>query len=540
MPSPTPVKRGSITEIRQKIRELGFKFDRKKAKRIINFCEKRVKHTEGAFAGQPFIPTREQRRHLRRIFGWVKEDGFRVVREVWFEIARKNGKTSWASAIALYMLTGDGEAASQVICSAAEREQARISHEMIKRTIEHDPKLSSLLEIYKNSIVMPSTHSSLKVISAEAYSKHGLNVHCFIQDEVHALQDAELIRVLRTSQSSRKQPLALYCTTAGFDKNSIAYELHTYAKRVLTGEVEDWAFYPIIYSADPDLDYTIPENVLNEENWYAANPNLGTTKEIDYLRREANLAISAPHNLNAFLRLELNVWTSSDIRIIDPRHWSACGGPIDIEALKKIPCHVGLDIGSTDDLSALSLVFPMPDGTRVVLPFFWLPEDTIEQHMKDNQGRIPYDQYVKCGLIRTTEGEVSDLRKIAEDIISISKDFKFYKKVVALDPYQSREISARLQEANLVPVEIQQTCRASNAPTREFLDLVAAGRLRHGDNPVLTWMSGNLAVQEDSEGRIKFSKRKSKGKIDGIAATVNALARLLVAKAPVEPKIRSL
>jgi len=271
----------------------------------------------------------------------------------------------------------DGEPAAQVYCAAADREQARLVFNAAKRMVPAEPELARRARIYMNAIMVEATGSVLKVVSAGAYSKHGVNAHGIIIDELHARPDRELVDVLTTSTGARRQPVIIYITTADFDRPSICNEKHDYACKVRDGIIADPAFLPVIYEAARDEDWTSPKV------WRRANPNLGVSIGEEYLERECRRARETPTYENTFKRLHLNMRTQQDIRWLQMVKWDACGRvPIDPASLEKKRCFAGLDLSTTTDVTALTLVFPITDdadqreklpgamGTVAVLPYF--------------------------------------------------------------------------------------------------------------------------------------------------------------------------
>ena len=266
-----------------------FWFDEAAADRAVEFFSKCLTHTKGEWAGQPLALSDWQANEIiRPLFGWKRADGTRKYRTMYCQIPRKAGKSTLASGIALYLLMADGEPGAEVYSAAADRDQAAIVFEMAKNMTEASEPLRRRVTAYKRSLVVPSTASSYKVLSSEAYTKHGLNAHGIIVDEVHALPDRELWDVLTTSTGARRQPLTVAITTAGYDRHSLCYELYDYAVKVRDGIVVDPAFLPVIYEADKDDEWTKPET------WHKAHPGLGVSVKEDYFAAECAKAQQIP------------------------------------------------------------------------------------------------------------------------------------------------------------------------------------------------------------------------------------------------------
>jgi phage terminase large subunit-like protein len=329
-------------------------FDNTSATIAVNFFEKILKHSIGEWAGKPFMLLDWQKEKIiKPIFGWKSvETGLRKYRTVYIEVGRKQGKSELGAAIALLLLLMDNEPGAEIYSAAADRNQAGIVFTQAKNMLENSGELSKLVEIYKNTITVPSTRSFYRVLSSDAPTKHGLNAHGIIFDELHAQPNRELWDVLTTSTGSRRQPLIVALTTAGYDRESICWEVHDYAKKVEAGIISDDSFLPVIYSADEKDDW------LDEETWKKSNPSLGVTIKLDYLRGEAERAKNIPAYQNTFRRLHLSQWVQQESRWLDMTAWDACNTEINPKQLEGMLCYGGLDLASTSDIAAFSLVFP--------------------------------------------------------------------------------------------------------------------------------------------------------------------------------------
>lgn len=496
-----------------------YRFDERAATGAERFFERLLRHTKGEWAGQPFELQPWQREIVREVFGWKRGDGTRRYRRVYIEIPRKNGKSTFAAGLALYLLFADGEAGAEVYSAAADREQAGIVFSQAKLMVEASPALGRFAEIYKGSIVVPSTASAYKVLSSDVPTKHGLNAHGIVFDELHAQPNRELWDVLTTSVGSRRQPLIIAITTAGYDRESICWEQHEYARRVNAGIVDDPEMYAFIAAAEEEDDWT------DEETWRKANPGYDVTVKGEYLRVEAGRAKQTPAYQNTFRRLHLNQWTQQAERWLDMSAWDACAFAVDEKRLEGRECYGGLDLASSSDVAAFGLVFPPleEEGVFEVLPFFWIPrENMIERARRD---RVPYDAWVRDGWMRSTEGNVIDLAFICRDIVELGKRFNI--REIAFDRWGAVQVSQTLAGAGFEMVQFGQGFASMATPTKELLRLVLGGKVAHGGNPPLRWMADNLVVTQDPAGNVKPDKKKSREKIDGIVALIMALDRSL-------------
>lgn len=497
-------------------------FDEEAAQVAINFFEKLLRHTKGEWAGQPFILEEWQKeRIIRPLFGWKKKsDGTRRYRTAYIEVPRKNGKSTLAAGLALLLLLIDGEPGAEVYSAAADTDQARIVFSQARQMAEASPQLLKRTELYKNTILYPQANAVYRVLSADAPTKHGLNAHGIIFDELHAQPNRELWDVLTTSGGSRRQPLTIAITTAGYDRESICWEQHEYARKIRDGILIDNSFLPVIYAAEEEDDW------LDEEIWKKANPGLGTSVKIEYLREQAKKAENVPAYQNTFRRLHLNQWTQQESRWLDMIAWDACGELFNSKLLKGSLCYGGLDLASTSDLASFVLCFPNEPGeaeSYTWLPFFWIPEENLEERIRKD--RVPYDVWVREGLITTTPGNMIDYGYILRDIEALGEIYQIGD--IAFDRWGAFQVSQALQGMGFEMLGFGQGFVSMSPPTKELMRLVLSGNLRHGGHPVLRWMADNLVVSSDPAGNVKPNKKKSREKIDGIVAGIMALDRAI-------------
>jgi phage terminase large subunit-like protein len=493
---------------------LEYFFDQKAAARVVRFFERELVHIKGDAAGARFVLQPWQRKILRRLFGWKhRETGLRKYKTLYLELPRKNGKSAFGSGLALYLLDADGEAGAEVVSAAADRDQAAIVFETAKQMVLANPKLKDRITLFKRSLVVHSSASTYKVLSAEASTKHGANLSAVIIDELHAQPDRELTDVLTTSQAYRLQPMTIYLTTAGFDKNSICWEVHDYAVRVQTGIINDPTFLGVIYAAGPDDDWRA------ESTWKKANPNWGITVQPAYLRDQANKAAEVIAYENTFKRLHLNIWTEQDSRWLPIEKWDACERDFDESELEGRRCIAGVDLATTTDITAVSLLFPWDDGTFRVKMVFFVPEETLTVRVK--RDRIPYDVWAREGHLILTPGAVCDYDFIREAFRKWGELYNIAQ--IVIDRWNATQLATQLQGDDFEVAFFGQGFASMSAPMKELNGLIISERIHHSTNPVMRWMISNVAIEQDAAGNIKPSKRRSKEKIDGVVALVNAL-----------------
>lgn len=493
-------------------------FDEKKADRAVQFIE-RLKHTKGQYAGHAFKLEIWQKKGVRDLFGTVNKDGTRQYRTSYWEIPRKNGKSELAAAIALYLLLGDGEMGAEIYSAAADRDQAAIVFNVAAQMVRQSPGLSKRCKVIDSTkrIVVYSTNSFYRVLSAEHATKHGFNTHGVIFDELHAQPNRNLWDVLSTGGGTRTQPLVFAITTAGFDKHSICWEQHEYARKILDGIIEDPTFYPVIYSADEAEDWK------NEKVWKKANPALGTFRDKNEMRSLCKKAQEVPALENTFRRLYLNQWTTQETRWLPMDAWDKSAGEVYEDDLEGEVAYCGLDLAQTTDIAAFVMVFPDSEKCYDVLPFFWLPEETMRQRAE--RDHVPYDVWARQGLIRTTPGNVIDYRFVRKDINELADKFRIAE--IAFDRWGATEMVQYLDDDGFTVIPFGQGITSMTNPTKELLKLVLAKRVRHGGNAVLRWMCDNLMVKQDEAGNVKPDKARSTEKIDGMVALIMALDRAM-------------
>jgi len=500
-------------------------FDQAKADHACNFFPKYLKHTKGRWAGKPFYLLPWQHDMVSKLFGTVNEDGTRQYQTVYCEVPKKNGKSELAAGIALYLLFADREPGAEIYSAASDRDQASIVFNVAAQMVRYSRALSSRCKIVDSTKRIVHNNSSFyRVLSSEAYSKHGYNVHGVIFDELHTQPTRDLWDVLtKGSGDARTQPVFFAITTAGFDRHSVCWEVHEYARQVRDGIINDPTFLPVLYYAEDDDDWT------DQKVWEKCNPSMTslyedgdgilTPKTITAACRRAR---DNPLEENTFRRLRLNQWVKQESRFLPMAKWDACGDPFDPKTLYGKTCYAGLDLASSIDIAAFVLAFEGEDDLAYFLPYFWVPEENIEKRAKKD--KVPYDQWVRDGFLKATPGNVIDYATIRHDINELSKQYEI--RELAFDRWGAVEMSQNLTDDGFAMVEFGQGYRSMSPPTKELLKRVMAGDIRHGGHPVLRWMADNVVVTTDPAENVKPDKGKSTERIDGIVASIMALDRL--------------
>ena len=494
-------------------------YDENKAKRVINFISS-LKHTKGKWHGKSFDLLPWQQDIIKNVFGTVKRNGYRQYNTAYVEIPKKNGKSELAAGVALYLTCGDMEWGAEVYGCASDRQQASIVFDVAVDMVDQCPALKKRIKpvMSVKRLVYKPTNSFYQVLSSEAFTKHGLNIHGVIFDELHAQPNRDLFDVMtKGSGDARMQPLFFLITTAGTDRNSICFEQHQKAVDILEGRKIDTTFYPAIYGLPDDEDWT------SEENWYRANPSLGYTIDIEKVRNAYMSARDNPAEENLFRQLRLNQWVKQSTRWMPMDKWDECNEIVNLSLLKGRECYGGLDLSTTLDLTAFVLVFPPRNENEkyIMVPYFWIPDDNLKKRV--NRDHVPYDVWKAQGHIRTTQGNVVDYRRIEADIKDIASEFVI--KEIAYDRYNATQIILNLMDEGLTMVPFGQGFKDMSPPTKEIFTLVLKNKIVHNMNPVLRWNFDNVCVETDAAENIKPSKKHSTERIDGAVSTIMALDR---------------
>lgn len=498
-------------------------FDERRAARAVRFIEC-LKHTKGEFHGQPFELLPWQKKIIQDVFGTVRDDrpDIRQYTTAYIEIPKKQGKSELGAALALNMLVNDDEWKAEVYSCAADRMQAGIVFEVAADMVRQSPTLSRLIEIIPSTkrMVYTPTGSVYQVLSSEVATKHGLSVSACIFDELHTQPTRALFDVMtQGSGDARKQPLWFFLTTAGTDRNSICWEVHTKALDILEGRKQDPRFYPVIYGLAENEDWT------KEENWYKANPSLGITIDIEKVRDAYRKACETPADENQFRQLRLNQWVKQSVRWMQMDKWDACVHDVDPITLTGRKCYGGLDLSSTEDLTSFQLVFPPEEENEPyqVLSYYWMPEDNIPLRVR--RDHVFYDTWAAKGYMRPTEGNVVYYGAIVADIVELGKIYNIQE--IAFDRWNASMMAQTLDEEGFTMVQFGQGFRDMSNPTKELMRLVLTKAIATDGNPVLRWNMDNVFVKTDPAGNIKMDKQKSTEKIDGAIAMVMALDRAM-------------
>jgi phage terminase large subunit-like protein len=496
----------------------GCYFDLAAGMRVCEFIETYCRQSKGKWGGEPLKLLAWQRDFLMRLFGWKRPDGNRRFARAYLEVAKKNGKSTLISAIALYLLIADGEPGPEIYLNAVDREQARIVFDESAKMVRAHPELEELLDIIdsRHRIVFAESNGLIRCNSSDAPSKDGLNPHGIIFDELHRQPNFDLVNIFEHADSAREQPLWVDITTAGEDESGPWFERRDYCEKVNRGELPDTTVLGVIYRADPDDDIDDPAT------WAKANPSLGQTVSLERFKLRLADAKENPRKLAEFLRLRLNIVSKADTIFIQAEDWKACDSPrLDPATLVGTPCYLGADLSRTTDLTAVVALWGDQESGFDMAAWFYLPLDNVKALTR--RDRVPYDAWIREKWITATPGSIIDYAYVRRDINALAAAHDI--RTILCDPYNATQLLTELRDEDGLPVaEIRQGFLSLSAPTKELERLVKGRKLRHGGNPVMRWMIGNAVAEQDAAGNLKLSKRKSRLKIDGPAALVNAIA----------------
>lgn len=491
--------------------KLKIRFDEVAAMRCISFFSI-LKHSKGEFSGKRFELEPWQMFIVWVLFGWKRLDGSRRFRYAYVEVARKNGKTTFAAALSLYMMVLDGEDGAEIYTAATKRDQAKICWTEARNMVGKSPALSNKIARFQSALTMESTLSKMEPLAADSDKLDGLNPHFAVVDEYHAHKTDMLYNVLKSATGARRQPMIFTITTAGFDKTSPCFLMRRIYIDVLLGIKKQENTFVMIYSADEGDDWKDPKT------WAKSNPNMGISISAEYLEEEFKSALNrgGSEEVN-FKTKNLNQWVDAPtVWIQDEKVRKCSNGTTDADLVGQT-CYAGLDLASHVDINALALYFP---ELKAVKMHYWIPEAKMEE----NADRVDYKTWAAEGRIFVTEGNVIDIDAQVEKITEIIRGVNC--RNIAFDPAKAYHGTVQgLQKAGLNNIldEFNQSIKTMSEPTRELQRLVESAEVDLMDDPVLRWMFRNAVAVTDANDNIKLHKAKSMNKIDGLTAIINAI-----------------
>ena len=481
-----------------------------------------LKHTKGKWAGERFEPLLWQQWLIYVLFGWKRKDGSRRFRTAYIEVPRKNGKSTLMAAIANMMFFADNEAGPEVYTGATTTKQSKIVFNESRAMVMNNPALKQHTNVYQHHMTLKyDAVGKFEPTSREADNMDGLNPSCAIIDEYHAHKTSAIYDVFKSALGARRQPLLIPITTAGFNKGAPCYQLRKTCIDILAGKKKDDSFFTMIYAPDDDDDWTL------QRTWKKANPSVGETISMEYLKDEFTQAKNNVGEQVNFKTKHLDMWSETSTTWIESAKWDAAANHgINDSHLERWECYAGLDLASTRDITALVMVFV--NGEKLfVKPVFFVPKDTIE--IRSKADGVAYETWMRQGHLIATPGNVADQNAIQKYIMEMAEKYRI--KSIAYDRWNSTMLVTNLlaEGANMQP--FAQSYAHMNVPTKTIDSKLYGGELQHDGNPVMSWMIGNVEISQDSSGNIKPDKKRSEEKIDGVVGLAMAIGEWLTDKA---------
>lgn len=474
-----------------------------------------MKHYLGKSANQPFILEPWQEFFFANIVGlkW-KRDNTRVCREVYLQMARKQGKTAMIAALALYFLIADGEASPEIACLATSREQAHICFDMIGQFAKSLDPNEQDLKHYRNFIKFPANNGQCKVFSSDSSRLDGLNISLGIIDEAAALKDNLLYSVIKSSMGMREQPLLVQITTPQFDLTSPAYLTYQMGIEVLAQIKENDSFFPFLFTLDVDDKWD------DEECWIKSNPNLGVTVTKEFLKGEVKNAKNDSTQEVPVKIKNIGIWCSSSMSWIQQELVAQYMQTLLWEDFRDCTCYIGVDLASVSDFTSMSVMIPK-DDKKYFKTITFIPRETLENH----PDKELYQRYIREGSMIVTPGNVTDYDYILNQIFTINEVMGI--EGVYYDKWNATQFAITATEAGINMQPYSQAVGNFNAPTKEFERLLKEGNLVIDKSSNILWQIGNVELKMDINGNVKPSKEKEKKKIDSVISMITALGGYL-------------
>ena len=487
-----------------------YRFDEAKGKRPIEFIERFLKQSKGKWNGKPLKLELFQKAMIEAAFGFVDENGKRKYRKVIFFVARKNGKSVLDSAIATYMLVADHEGGAEIYSVATKKDQSKIVWEESKKMIRKSPELAKRIRCLVGGIYYDQKDSYFRALASDSNSLDGLNSHLVIADEVHAWKDKNLLDVMYDSMSAREQPMLLETSTMGTVRQNVFDIEYDYASQVIDGTIEDETLLPIIYELDEEQEWT------NEESWYKANPALGVIKSLKDVRDKVERAKNNPIELVNLLCKDFNIrqnsinaWLSFEELNNEEKYteWKDCY------------CIGGVDLSSTTDLTCATILGVVKGKIRVK-QMYWIPTNFLDK--KITEDKIPYDKWIKMGLMRLSGDSKIDYHDVTKWFLEEVENNDLRPLWVGYDSWNAQFWCDDMITNGFDMVEVRQGYKTESAPLKQLKADLIDKKINYDNNPILKWNLSNVVVKMDDNENIMLSKEKAKQRIDGAASLMDA------------------
>lgn len=498
----------------------GYHFDIDRGNKPIEFIEIFCRHSKGEWAGKPVILELFQKAYIMALFGFISDlTGFRQYRESLFMVARKNGKSTMASGLALYMMIADNEPGAEIFSVASKKDQARIIFDETLNMVKQSPDLSKFIKKRKTDLYFEPTMSKFQPLGKNSDTLDGLNTHLCVIDELHSIKDRNIYEVMKQSMSARRQPLLIMVSTSGMLRENIFDDIYLYASSLVDGLFEDETFLPIIYELDDQKEWETPTA------WYKANPGLETIKKLDDLENKVNRAANSPKDLAGILCKDFNVKT------IGSQSWLTWEdinneSTFDLERFKGKYFIGGGDLSITGDLTCATALMMDKDTQEIFIhQMYWLPRDKFDDRVQKE--KIPYDIWLKKGLLRLCNGNTIDYADVTAWFLELVNVHGITPAWIYYDAYSARYWVDEMQSHGFDMVRCIQGAKTLSLPMQQLGADLQAKKINYNNHPILKWCLTNTGIQTDRNGNIVPIKAQSaKMRIDGTASMLDAYVGL--------------
>lgn len=494
-------------------------FDLKAALKPIAFIETFCRHSKGEWAGKPVQLELFQKAYIAALFGFVHRDtGYRRFRESLFLVARKNGKSTLLSALALYCMIADCEPGAEIYSVATKKDQASIVFSEVLNMVKQSQELGRILRKRKTDLWCEMSFSKMQPLGRNSDSLDGLNSHLVIVDELHSIKDRNLYEVMKQSQSARRQPLLVMITTAGSVRESVFDDIHRYACGIVDGTISDDTFLPVIYELDEKSEWKDPAM------WVKANPSLGAIKKVEDLQDKVQRAKQSPHDLNGVLCKDFNVLTTTSTAWLtfDDINNSET---FDLADLKGSYFIGGADLSITTDLTCATALMMDKREKLYVSQMYWLPEANFQKRVKDE--KIPYDKWLDAGLLRLCRGNSIVYSDVTAWFLELVNEHQLNPAWVYYDNYSARYWQDEMTTEGFSMVKCHQGAKTLSLPLHRLGADLKEKKINYNNSPILKWCMANTGVVEDRNGNVVPVKAQSpKYRIDGLASLLDAYVGL--------------
>ena len=494
-----------------------YDFDIGRANRPIEFAETFCKNSKGKYAGQLIQLELWEKAFIAAAFGFVsKTTGRRRFRKVVLIVARKNGKSTLAACVALYMLTKDNEIGAECYSLATKRDQAKLIWQEAKNMVKQSPELQKRLRLTVSEIAYDKHFAFFKPLSSDSNTLDGLNPSFVVEDELHTITDKNLVDVMEDGMVSRENAMFLITTTAGSIRESVYDDEYDYCEKVIDHQIDDDSILPIIYELDKRKEWT------ERKNWIKANPALGTIKDLDELSKKVEKAKNKPNELPNLLCKHFNIRETSEFAWLT---FEQLNNPAVFDVQKKGFTYAiaGVDLSSTTDLTSVVVILRKRDDPTVyVLPMFWLPEELLEKRVRED--KIPYDAWHKQGLLRLCEGNRINNDDIRQFFSELRSKFGIYLLFCGFDPWGSvnwvKDMKSEFGDKSMI--EVRQGAKTMSEPMKVLAADLEKKTINYNDNNILKWCLSNVKLQVDTNDNIRPVKQRQTRRIDGAVALIIA------------------